>query len=281
MGVFVFRLGLTPTDLARALAGWSVEEQGFTRFAVLYPDDSYGRTFKNLFWDEVEARGGHVVGVEHYEPGATDVQNEIKRLVGLYYLTVDEREKLGLRDRLLRRPLENAELLADPNLATLPPYVDFEALFIPDSADVVGLILPQLRFYDIREVVYLGGSEWHDGQLIERAGSEATGAVFAGSFYARASDPEVQSFVARFYESFGDRPDAYAAEGYDAALLLRTLIDAAGTLSRDDLRRGILGVEAFRGVSGEASFDESGGTRKSPLLLTVRNRSIRLLEEPP
>ena len=281
LGDFVFRLGLTPTDQARALAGWAIEERGFGSFAVLYPDDSYGTTFKNIFWDEVESRGGRMVGVERYSPGTTDVQDEIKRLVGLYYLTDVERERLSLRERLLRRPQENAEQLADPNLVALPPYVDFDALFIPDSAAEVGLILPQLRFYDIRDVTYLGASEWNDNELIERAGSEASGAVFAGSFYARDSDPVVQSFVRRFTDAYGARPDGYAAEAYDAALLLRTLIEERDAISREELRRRILEVREFPGVSGVTSFDASGGTRKSPLLLTVRNRSIRPLEELP
>lgn len=279
LGDFIFRLGLTASDQVRMLTDHSIDRLGFRRFAILYPRDEYGTAFKNMFWDEVELRGGEIVGVEGYDPSLVDHQAEIKKLVGLYYLTPDERELIEERDRLARRPVENEERLAEPELAELPPYIDFDALFVPDEAQTVGLVLPQLRYYDVRETTLLGPSGWNDPALVEIAGREARGAVFTDAFFARSEYPFVQDFVSRFYSAYGDEPELLAAEGFDAASILRQIMEARGDVrtSREALRRDLLEVRDFPGVSGVTSFDEAGGTRKSLYLLTVRGDQIEEL----
>jgi ABC-type branched-subunit amino acid transport system substrate-binding protein len=277
LGEYVFRLGLTASDQVRILIDHAFDARAHRRFAVLYPRDDYGTMFKNLFWEEVERRGGMVVGVEGYDPSLVDHQVEIKKLVGLHYLTPAERRKIKLRDRLARRPRENEERLASPEFADLPPHVDFDALFIPDHADKVGLILPQLRYYDVHEVTLLGASGWNDPTLLEIAGRDARGAVFTDAFFARSAYPFVQEFVSRFYAAYGAEPDLLAAEGFDAATILRNVMDD-GVVSRDRLRRQLSGLRDFPGVSGLTSFGESGGTRKSLYLLTVRAGQIEELD---
>jgi ABC-type branched-subunit amino acid transport system substrate-binding protein len=273
LGESVFRLGLTASDQVRALLDYAFERAGARRFAILWPRDDYGTLFKNLFWDEVEKRGGEVVGAEPYTPGAADLQAEIKRLVGLYYLEPNERKLVAERDRMARRPQENAAKLASAPFSGLPPYVDFDALFVPDEAAQVGLILPQLRFYEIRDVALLGPSGWNDPRLLEIAAREARGAVFTDAFFARSAYPFVQEFVQRYHVAYGEEPDHLAAEGFDAVAILRAVLDGRAP-SRGELRRSLLSVRDFPGVSGLTSFDEAGGTRKDLYLLTVRQGAI-------
>ena len=279
LGPWIFRLGVTRADQIRVLTQYAIERRGVRRVAILYPRDAYGTAYKNLFWDEVESRGAEIVGVEGYAPDAVDVQGPIRRLVGLEYLTPEEQERIEERDHLARRPVENAERLSDPELTELPPYVDFEALFIPEVAQKVGLFLPQLRFYDVQDVLLLGASDWNDPKLVEIAGRDAEGAVFTGVFFPRSEFPMVEEFVSAYYAAYGEEPDALAAEGYDAASMLRAVLSEEVLLSRSRLREALGRVRDFRGVSGLTSFDESGGTRKSLYVLTVRRGEIVELEQ--
>ncbi len=64
-------------------------------------------------------------------------------------------------------------------------------------------------------------------------------------------------------------------------MILRTLVDRAGQISRDRLRRELLFVNGFHGVSGLTAFDEAGGTRKELRLLTVHRGAILDLDELP
>ena len=163
----------------------------------------------------------------------------------------------------------------------LPPYVDFDALFIPDEAPQVGLILPQLRFYDVRDATLLGPSGWNDPVLLEIAGRDARGAIFIGAFFAQSAFPFVQDFVGKYYTSYGEEPDYLAAEGYDVAAILRSLMDSRRHTSRRELQRGLQGVRDFPGVSGLTTFDDAGGTHKELYLLTVRRGSIEQLDSQP
>ncbi|MGH7289802.1 MAG: penicillin-binding protein activator, partial [Myxococcota bacterium] len=272
LGEYVFRIGLTPGDQAAPLARFCAEQRSCRRYAILYPDDEYGTTFKNKFWEAVEANGGSVVALQSYAPGSVDWQTEIKTLVGLDNLSPGEAARVKERDKLRRNATANAARLASPELSGLPPYVDFDAIFIPDDAASVGLILPQLRFFDVRDVVYLGGSGWNNPALVKIAAREATRAVFTDEFFAGSARPEVAEFVRGFAAAYGGSPDAYAAEGFDAGAVLRNVLADAG--DRESLRERLLALQAFAGVTGLHSFDPGGGARKSLEFLTVRGDAI-------
>ena len=274
LGDYVFRLGVAPADQTELLADHASRYGANRRFAIMYPRDPRGVVFKNLFWDEIERRGGTVVGVESYAPDAVDVQQEIRKLVGLHWLTGDERKLLDERDRLLKRPQDNAERLAQLELAKLPPYIDFDALFIPDVAERVALILPQLSYYDVQDVILLGPDDWNDPRLIEIAGRDARGAVFIGAFHGGSEEEHVAAFVARYYEAFGEAPELWAATSYDAAALVRSAVNRIGHPSARQVRRAMGDVRDFEGVSGLTGFDDDGVPRRELQLLQVRKGEI-------
>jgi len=85
IGDYVFRNFFTPKMQVKTIVSFAVEKLGLDSFAILYPDENYGTTFMNLFWDEVLAQGGRIVGVESYKSSQTDFADPIKKLVGLYY----------------------------------------------------------------------------------------------------------------------------------------------------------------------------------------------------
>ena len=76
----VVRVGETPRVEAELLAEYATNQLGLTRFAILYPDDGYGRALRATFWDAVEAarRGGR--GRRRAtSPGATDFAGPIEQ----------------------------------------------------------------------------------------------------------------------------------------------------------------------------------------------------------
>ncbi|NIQ94532.1 MAG: hypothetical protein GWN87_10185, partial [Desulfuromonadales bacterium] len=62
--------------------------------------------------------------------------------------------------------------------------VDFDALFIPDYADRVGMIAPQLAYYGIEELPLLGINGWNSPDLLRVAGAFVEGAIFVDGFFA-------------------------------------------------------------------------------------------------
>ncbi|MBW2741966.1 MAG: ABC transporter substrate-binding protein, partial [Deltaproteobacteria bacterium] len=165
IGDYVFRNFFTPRMQVETIVSYAIEELELKNFAILYPNENYGKVFMNLFWDEVMAHGGKVVGVESYELDSTDFADPIKKLVGLYY---ELPEDLKNTDKLIEGEdksddfeeskneneddepsgeegsVDDEELIEDDEPK---PVIDFDAIFIPDSPKRAGLIIPQLSFY--------------------------------------------------------------------------------------------------------------------------------------
>ena len=55
--------------------------------------------------------------------------------------------------------------------------MDFEALLVPDAPKLLGLVIPQLAYYDIVNTTLLGTNLWYSDKLLKDAGEYAQGAV--------------------------------------------------------------------------------------------------------
>jgi ABC-type branched-subunit amino acid transport system substrate-binding protein len=285
----VFRVRTKPIEEAQLLADYAIEGLGARRFAILYPRDSYGRGLRALFWDAVEVRGGSVVGVASYDPEATDFAEPIRRLVGYVLLTPKEHEALGEREKMLKRarrlPPDEALALRQKAMeftaadgAPIPPIVDFDALFIPESHEKVVLIAPQLAFHEATGITLLGPQGWYAPDLVEIGRTHVEGAHFTAYFYPDSPIPYVREFAERFQAGFGRPAGVFAAQGYDAANLVLVQL-ARGIGSRPGVRDGILYTRAFPGVTGVMSMRPDGNASKRPFLLGVERGRITQIEQ--
>ncbi|MGE4343198.1 MAG: penicillin-binding protein activator [Geoalkalibacter sp.] len=264
VGDFVFRNSLTSEQQARALAGYAVEDLNLYRYAILAPEEGQGRELADFFAAQVERKGGRVVKRQNYPPDLTDFRVQIKRLLG--------------QDPNAPEP-QNEDREPSP-----PP---FDALLIPDYAEMIGLIAPQLAYYDLTDVQLLGINGWNSPQLLERAGRFVEGAVFVDGFFAGSPDPIVREFVALYRETHGQEPSILEAQAFDTAGLLLYLLGRPDVDSREDLRRALASVRNYPGVTGTLSVDDRGEILRELFLIRVeqgafvqidreRNRAVPL-----
>ena len=257
-GPYVFRNFITISNQARTLASYSYHVLGQRNFAVLYPDNSYGREFAKFFAEEVVRFGGEVVGIKSYNEGQVDFARE---LTDLFAIEVVERMEGRRRIREYTSGIE------------------VDALLIPDNYNVIGQVAPYLAFYNIKEVTLLGSSVWNSPELIKLAGEYVEGAVFVDGFFAGSSKEETVEFVSSFRDIYGYEPGVLEAESYDAAMILIRAL-TRGWLTRRDVRDSLSGMEEYRGVTSPISFDEDGEAVKDLVVLTVKEGRIREIEDP-
>jgi len=280
---WVFRLRTRPVEEVELVVE-KARALGAARFAILYRDDAYGRGLRSLFWDAVEARGGQVVGVASYPPGAKDFTDPIRSLVGYSLLDDEEKALLAKRESILNKarrlpPTEALALRAQadeihkPDGSPLPPIVDFDALFVPDTAQSIVLIAPHLAFQEVNGVRLLGPEGWYEKDLVRLAGDHLEGALFAAHFFPDSPIAYVHDFTARYRDAFASEPAVFAAQAYDAANL--TLVQLAGrSPTRDSMREGILETSGYPGVAGVTTMGADGNARKRPYLLQVEHGEI-------
>jgi len=305
VGTFVFRNFITPKMQARTLATFAVSSLGIERFAVLYPEERYGTTYMNLFWDAVQDKGAKIAAIESYDPELTDFAVPIKKLVGLHYKVpkylefefefISEEESPWWLNTFNPRAmvpyfpndLKSVDVLyvtipekAPGPVATLAdrgrgeeeelkPVIDFQAVFIPDAPSKAGLIIPQLAFHDINDVYLLGTNLWHSKTLIEMSRQYVQNAVITEGFSPDSSQMQVKRFVDTFAYVFGEVPGFIEAVTFDSASLLFQALGTPGIRFKGQIKDEMLNLVDYPGVTGTTHFDYSGDAVKTPLVLKM------------
>lgn len=259
LGNMIFRDSLTPQLQAEALARYAVEERGLTRFAILLPDSRPGQEMADLFTAALRRCGGQVLVRDAYSPDATDFRRQVRLLMGK---DPDARDEPPAAD-----PLED---LSRPD----PPPLPFQALFIPDYVEKVGLLAPQLPYYGLEGVPLFGINGWNSPELVRVAGPYVEGAVFVDGFFVHSPYPFVRDFVARYLERYGEEPTILEAQGYDVAGILLDILSDPAITSRAALRLALQRLRNYPGVTGATSFNQEGEAEKVLFLLQVKNGKI-------
>ena len=288
IGDKVFRNFITPKMQVDTLTSYAVDVLGLTRFAVLYPDENYGVTFMNLFWDQLIDKGGTIVGVEAYDPKHTDFTDPIKKLVGLFYKIPEdlkvadeepESEQSSAASGGSQGTADDAEADKNEQEEEEPQsIVDFEAIFIPDSPKQAGLIIPQLAYHDVKDVTLLGTNLWHSKTLIKMADQYVQGAIMTDGFFAESPISTVRNFVNNFEETYLEKPEFIEAVVYDSAMILFHVVSQPHIRFRTEIRDALLNPAGFSGVTGNTRFDENGDAVKKLYLLKIKRKSFVELE---
>lgn len=262
--LYVFRNSLTAQLQVRALIDHAMEELGFTQFGIMSPQTRQGENFADLFREEVIRRGGEIIAEQSYLTDQTDFRYQIRLLQGLDPDAPDEIEEE--KEKIPDGVGPFAEEEEEP-----PP---FEALFIPDYADRVSLVAPQLAFYGLEGVQLLGPNGWNDVELPRLARQSVEGAIFTDGFFRHSDYPFVQEFVEHFFTQYNEEPTILEAQGYDIAGILLTLLNDSRIRSREDLRRALSQIPNYPGVTGATRFDMNGEADKILFLLQIQKGSI-------
>ncbi len=144
---------------------------------------------------------------------------------------------------------------------------DPDVLFLPDYYNKVALIVRQARQLGIRRTKLLGGDGWDSPRMLENAGEDIVGGYFTNHYSPADPRPEVQEWVGKYEKRYGEKPDALATLGYDAALLLINALTQAGEVRPEAIRDALAATRDFPCVSGRITFDQNGNPIKTVSVL--------------
>lgn len=236
----VYRFGATPRAEAEALAQYAIQVQGLKRFAVLYPEDNYGRGLRDLFVQAVQNRGATVVKTLGYDSEERDLAVSVQELLG---------------------PPQKPAALAP-----------FDAVFVPDTRQRGVSVAQALTARNAGNVRVLGARGWQSPELL-RGGTAMEGAIFTEPFDPGSSSPTVAEFMRRYHLAYGKTPDVMAAQAYDATRVLLSALPP-GTSNRVEVEERIRRVRGYPGASGTITLLEDGTVQKTPAVRGVRGGRI-------
>ena len=107
--------------------------------------------------------------------------------------------------------------------------------------------------------------------------SLAEGVILLTPFAADAADEATQNFVASYTEKFGETPNQFAADGYDAIYVLKAAMEAAGCTPDMSVEEIGAAIQAqmtqitVEGLTGTMTWDASGAVSKTPKAVVIQN----------
>ncbi|QEX25031.1 penicillin-binding protein activator [Hypericibacter adhaerens] len=231
----VYVMGILPQVQVDRVVRYAAT-RGYKRVAALVPDSAFGRAVTGQLQQTLLATGGNLAQVQFYPPGTSDFSPFL--------------EKLGAAKG------------------------SFDALLIPEGADVLRTVAPLLSYYGMEQttVHLLGTSLWNDQSLLREP------SLVGGLFAAPASEAWA-GFADRYRSNYGAQPPRIASLAYDATLL-------AAALTRDPAHPRIdnsilTGPDGFSGIDGIFRFRPDGGVDRGLAVFEIQNGAFGLVDPAP
>lgn len=276
-----FVMGLLPEQQTEYIAQHAVANSR-TTVAALVPQNTFGLEAFKAFEQQITQQGATLLPPVYYNPKDADISKALAKLLKLEEskkVIEEERKTLEAEFLLVGGAMDDADLarLKELRKMEVEPIIEFDALFLPTSAQAMPLIAAQLAFYDVtpRNVMFLGTAQWENAAVLSGGADYVQGSRFAGTPVAGK-----EKFKALFEKTYGRAPRDVAILAYDAVLLINQLMQEDVREFRhamDELDR----EEGFYGLTGPYRFTKRGLSERRYDILEVRRRGFKTIEAAP
>ena len=152
-----------------------------------------------------------------------------------------------------------------------------EVIFMPTYYEPAAKCVSQARAAGLR-TVFVGTDGWDSQALYTLSAGAVKGNYFTTHFSPLEDRPLVRKFVQNFRAEYGKDPDALAALGYDAALVVWDAVKRAGKADRKAITDALAATKDFEGVTGKFSIDEKHNAVKSVVVLETGEKGATIKE---
>lgn len=258
LSAWLFRNALTNASQATAAAQYALGRAA-KKIVIFHSDETSGRDLTKIFTRALDKKADILASIS-YPPDVKDFGPYIRRVI-----------EIDLKSRKIQIPEDDAE--RKKLFQEYTPSID--AFYLPGNAERVGLLIPQLAFYNMSGITMIGSNSWHTPDLIERAQKYAEGAVFVDGFFPESPDPAVKGVIDAYRSAYNEDPDIYAAQAYDAiSYILSCLKDHKDTSQA--IRDCLASLKDFPGISGSTTFAGNGDAQKKLFLIRIQDGKFTL-----
>lgn len=217
IGEYVFHNFTDPELEVKKLLEYAKANAQINCFGCLSPDSPYGNEYAKFFKSQLEGWG---ISCRPYSNDSVDFKEQILAL--------------------------KSDVSNSTNCA----------VFIPDFPRRLKILLPQIFFWELGRVTFLGTEGWCSKELYEGNSHYLKNALFTCPFWHDDPRAEVQTFLDKFEKTFGRKPTILSAFAYDNAKILAYC--ANKNPAPQAIKDCLISMTKFRGVCGLTSFAPNG-----------------------
>ena len=204
----------------------------------------------------------------------------------------DDQYSIGIRDNFKAEADARGMSIVYEGTFTTASQTDFnvqlaaaqsagaDLLFLPIYYTPASAILTQANTLGYKPTFF--GVDGMDGILTAKNfdASLAEGVYLLTPFSADAEDEMTQNFVTKYQEAYGETPNQFGADAYDAIYTLYQAIQAAGVtadMATEDICDALIEVMPTISVTGltsagsEMTWDANGAVSKDPTAVIIEN----------
>ena len=204
-------------------------ELKFKKFAVVYENSDFGKGLEHVYQVNVPKKGGTILASESYMPGST-----------LDFSPIITKIKSAGAQAVLLGSLYN-------------------------DAALIGKQAKQLRL----TIPFFGDTSISTENLLDLARDAVEGWRCFNAMDPNSKDPLAAGFFKDYRTKYGEEPNLWAAQAYDAMLIFFAALEKYGP-DREKMRTFLDTVKDFPGVTGKSTF-KNGDVQKTIFRFIVKN----------
>lgn len=163
------------------------------------------------------------------------------------------------------------------NIAAKAPDV----LFVPDYYSVVALVAQQAAAAGVKSTM-LGADGWDSVLDVVTDPALLEGAYYCSGYSVEDTRDAVQTFVKNYQTKYGSTPNMFAAQGYDAAMILAAALEKAEASGKkagsDEYKAAVIAAMKATDmdcVTGHVTYDQYNDPEKSAAIITIKDGAAK------
>jgi len=243
IGSYVFLNTLLDTIAAPATMKYVIQEKGWKNVALItLKNNDYSVSLSKIFSNAITSNGGKIVIEEFIQDKDTDFSGQITKIKA-----------------------------ANPDVIVFSGYYT-EAALIMKKAREVGI-----------KALMVGGDGLQGDDLMKIGGAAVEGSISYAGFSPEQPTANTEKFINAYKAKYSNElPDLFAAQGYDALMLIAKSIKDANSAEAEKFKDTLAKTKNYDGVSGSITFQDNREPIKSPVyLLEVKGGKFALLKKVP
>ena len=243
--------------------------------ASTHPDVSYSGDyiFRVIPSDELRAKvfADYILSLGHKTAVVLAINNEAGKGAELNftkYFELNGGKVLGVENYT---PEANNVKTQLTKIKELKPDIILALSQIKDAV----IVLKNVKELNIKIPLFFQSEALDDPSVIENAGDAANGATYIT--FAKNNNDIAKSFEEAYVNQFGGVPKVFAAEAYDAVMLVAKYLREENKVNSEYLHNNLYNVSEYNGASGILTFDKNGDVVKPLVIKHIQNKNSHII----